>query len=165
MRMGSHSCDWNRAVTESSCESGERFRTIFRARSAVADCRYSCARILRPSSQSVFGNWLGSTGHWPVPTGDSPDGTGRASPANAGGLLVGAAAAVPVGGPPPRRSGYGRAGGSPTGAGQWPAPHIFQTRSKPPGTLSLRTLKAHDLPDLIEQPRLGIGDESGRCGS
>jgi len=32
------------------------------------------------STQSVFGNCrLGSTGHWPVPSGDSPDGTGRAS--------------------------------------------------------------------------------------
>jgi len=66
--------------------------------------------------KSVFGYWLGSTGHWPVPSGDSPDGTGRASPADDDGLLVWAAAPVPV-------------GGSPTGAGQWPAPPIFQTRS------------------------------------
>jgi len=34
---------------------------------------------------------LGSTGHWPVPSGDSPDGKGRTSPADEDGVKLGAA--------------------------------------------------------------------------
>ncbi len=72
----------------------------------------------RLAAQSVFGNCLlGSTGHWPVPSGDSPDGTGGASPANEGGRLLGSALLVPV-------------GGSPTGTGGSPVLPIFQTRSQ-----------------------------------
>ena len=33
--------------------------------------------------KSVFENsGAGSTGHWPVPSGDSPDGTGKTPPTN-----------------------------------------------------------------------------------
>src|SRR5213594_3203840 len=69
-------------------------------------------------TMSVYANCgLGSTGHWPVPSGDSPDGMGRASPANEDSLILGAALLVPV-------------GGSPTGTGGSPVPPIFQIRSK-----------------------------------
>jgi len=69
------------------------------------------------ASMSVFGNCLmGSTGHWPVPSGDSPDGTGRASSANEDSQVLGVALLVPV-------------GGSPTGTGESPVLPIFQTRS------------------------------------
>src|SRR5213593_3654175 len=68
--------------------------------------------------KSVFGNCvLGSTGHWPVPSGDSPDGMGSASAANKDSLLLGSALLVPV-------------GGSPTGTGGSPVLPIFQTGSK-----------------------------------
>src|SRR5437867_9476747 len=68
--------------------------------------------------KSVYGNCvLGSTGHWPVPSGDSPDGMGRAWPANQDGLILGAALLGPV-------------GGSPTGTGGSPVLPIFQIRSK-----------------------------------
>src|SRR5436309_7530944 len=65
-------------------------------------------------SKSVYANCgLGSTGHWPVPSGDSPDGMGRASPANEDSLILGAALLVPV-------------GGSPTGTGVSPVLPIFK---------------------------------------
>src|SRR5437667_3140675 len=71
-----------------------------------------------PWSGSVFEKWFaGSTGDSPVPSGDSPDGTGAAAQANERGLLVASRAAVPV-------------GGSPTGAGGSPAPPGFNTGSK-----------------------------------
>ena len=60
---------------------------------------------------------LGSTGDSPVPSGDSPDGTGATVPGNNDGLLGTLRSTVPV-------------GGSPTGAGESPALPIFQTRSK-----------------------------------
>ena len=53
-------------------------------------------------------SFLGSTGDSPVPSGDSPDGTGAAVPDNKDGLLGSLRSAVPV-------------GGSPTGAGESPA--------------------------------------------
>src|SRR5213593_786795 len=57
--------------------------------------------ILQTRSKSVFGNCvLGSTGHWPVPSGDSPDGMVSASAANKDSLLLGSALLVPVGGSP-----------------------------------------------------------------
>jgi len=52
-----------------------------------------------------------------VPSGDSPDGMGRTSPANEDGRILGAAWLVPV-------------GGSPTGTGGSPVLPIFQTRSE-----------------------------------
>src|SRR5213593_1737524 len=74
--------------------------------------------------KSVFGNCvLGSTGHWPVPSGDSPDGMGSASAANKESLLLGSALLVPV-------------GGSPTGTGGSPVLPIFQTRSQSCGRLA-----------------------------
>jgi len=60
-----------------------------------------------------FPKELGSTGHWPVPSGDPPDGTGRttalqaSSPTSKGGASV-----IPV-------------GGSPTGTGGSPVPPKF----------------------------------------
>src|SRR5213593_1605031 len=79
--------------------------------------------ILQTRSKSVFGNCvLGSTGHWPVPSGDSPDGMGSASAANKDSLLLGSALLVPV-------------GGSPTGTGGSPVLPIRQTRSKSPADL------------------------------
>src|SRR5881409_2044288 len=69
-------------------------------------------------AKSVFENSvLGSTGHWPVLSGDSPDGTGATVRGNRHGLFATLFAAVPV-------------GGSPTGAGGSPAPPIFKTGSK-----------------------------------
>src|SRR5207249_9288834 len=80
-----------------------------------------CGASGLPLPESVSENSiLGSTGHWPVPSGDSPDGTGRASPTNEIGLLLGVATLVPV-------------GGSPTGTGGSPVPPIFQTRSEGEG--------------------------------
>jgi hypothetical protein len=74
--------------------------------------------IVGKKSQSVFGKWiLGSTGGPPVPSGDPPDGTGGTNRTNGDGLCAKSVAAVPV-------------GGSPTGAGQWPALPIFKTRSQ-----------------------------------
>src|SRR2546426_1543794 len=61
--------------------------------------------------------FAGSTGDSPVPSGDSPDGTGATVRANGRGLFATLLAAVPV-------------GGSPTGAGGSPAPPIFKTGSK-----------------------------------
>src|SRR5438477_4329685 len=56
-------------------------------------------------SDSVFEKWFaGSTGDPPVPSGDSPDGTGATVRANGDRLFATFLAAVPV-------------GGSPTGAG------------------------------------------------
>src|SRR5437763_12342527 len=60
---------------------------------------------------------LGSTGHWPVPSGDSPDGTGATARAKRHGLFETLLAEVPV-------------GGSPTGAGGSPVPPIFKTGSQ-----------------------------------
>src|SRR5258708_16691790 len=41
--------------------------------------------VVAISAESVSGNsYCGSTGHWPVPPGDSPDGTGSAPAANEG---------------------------------------------------------------------------------
>ncbi len=51
----------------------------------------------------------GSTGYQPVPPGDSPGGTGVASPLEGSALGKPSATAIPV-------------GGSPTGTGQWPVP-------------------------------------------
>src|SRR5438552_8422353 len=66
---------------------------------------------------SVFEKWFGgSTGDPPVPSGDSPDGTGATVRANGDRLFATSLAAVPV-------------GGSPTGAGGSPAPPIFKTGS------------------------------------
>ena len=59
------------------------------------------------------GSVLGSTGHWPVPSRDSPDGIGVTAAANRRNAL----------GPVPVR-------GSPTGAGGSPAPPIFKTGSQ-----------------------------------
>ena len=59
---------------------------------------------------------LGSAGYQPVPSGDSPDGTARASATHPDTRFTGATSAIPV-------------GGSPTGAGESPAPPIFQTGS------------------------------------
>src|SRR5438093_642589 len=73
--------------------------------------------IFQTRSKSVAGNCMGSTGHWPVPSGDSPDGMGRTPPTNDEDLLHGAALLIPV-------------GGSPTGTGGSPVLPIFQTRSK-----------------------------------
>src|SRR6266545_7717695 len=74
--------------------------------------------------------FTGSTGDPPVPSGDSPDGTGATDPGNAQGFFATLLAAVPIGesptgagGPSPRRSGFGHAGGS-------PAPPIFKTGSE-----------------------------------
>ena len=73
--------------------------------------------------KSVSGSCdLGSTGHWPVPSGDPPDGMVQASPANEDGLKPGAARLVPVGGSPTGT------GGSPGGSPVLPS---FQTRSEP----------------------------------
>src|SRR5437867_12748187 len=93
-------------------------------------------------SQSVFENCvLGSTGHWPVPSGDSPDGMGSASAANKDSLLLGSALLVPV-------------GGSPAGTGGSPVLPIFQIRSnacagsspapRSPGGASARSLPSRD---------------------
>jgi hypothetical protein len=60
--------------------------------------------------------FVGSTGDSPVPSGDSPDGTGAIARANGHSLFAALLAEVPV-------------GGSPTAAGESPAPLIFKTRS------------------------------------
>src|SRR5436309_2155170 len=74
--------------------------------------------LLADVPESVFGKWFaGSTGDPPVPSGDSPDGTGATVRANRHGVFATLPAAVPV-------------GGSPTGAGGSPAPPIFKTGSK-----------------------------------
>src|SRR5436309_6625159 len=64
----------------------------------------------------VFGKrFAGSTGDPPVPSGDSPDGTGATVRANGHGLFATLLAAVPV-------------GGSPTGAGGSPR-HPFSKQA------------------------------------
>jgi len=74
-----------------------------------------CMHLITPEQvvQEVnsFVNRLrpGSTGHWPVPSGDSPDGRGLASPTNEDGVILGPASLIPV-------------GGSPTGTGGSPVP-------------------------------------------
>ncbi len=84
--------------------------------------------------KSAFGkSFPGSTGDSPVPSGDSPAGTGATVRADQDGLAVaGSLAAVPV-------------GGSPTGAGESPAPPISNSAERlttlldylPPETLFL----------------------------
>ena len=75
----------------------------------------------------------GSTGHWPVPPGDPPEGTGRASalqtshPASKGGTPV-----IPV-------------GGSPTGTGGSPVPPIQQ------GSLSYMPVKIVTAEDVAKR--------------
>ncbi len=67
---------------------------------------------------SVFGKWFaGSTGDPPVPSGDSPDGTGATVRANGHGLFATLLAAV-------------LAGRLPTRAGGSPAPPIFKAGSE-----------------------------------
>src|SRR5260370_37603837 len=82
--------------------------------------------------KSVSGNlFSGSTGHWPVPHGDSPGGTGTAPGVNKDAPLGRSRRALPV-------------GESPTGTGESPVLPIFQTRSKKPPSLnfvSTRTVK------------------------
>ena len=96
---------------------GEKSRWSCPAQGRGLEARSSQGKVAL--SESVSGNRvLGSTGHWPVPSGDSPDGMGRASPTNEDGLLLGATTLVPV-------------GGSPTGTGGSPVLPIFQTRSEP----------------------------------
>ena len=75
--------------------------------------------LMQQRSKSVFGKWFpGSTGDPPVPSGDPPDGTETTIRGNENGLFATWLSAVPV-------------GGSPTGAGESPAPPIFKTRAEP----------------------------------
>ena len=69
-------------------------------------------------AQSASGNpFLGSTGHWPVPPGDSPGGTGSAPGGNKDGPFERSRLDLPV-------------GESPTGTGESPVLPIFRTRSE-----------------------------------
>ena len=68
-------------------------------------------------AQSASGNpFLGSTGHWPVPPGDSPGGTGSAPGGNKDGPFERSRLNLPV-------------GESPTGTGESPMLPIFRTRA------------------------------------
>ena len=90
------------------------FRDAIRAQSSGSSLLGERAVVL---AQSVFGKWFpGSTGDPPVPSGDPPDGTETKIRGNENGLFGTWLIAVPV-------------GGSPTGAGESPAPPIFKTRS------------------------------------
>jgi len=102
-----------------------RKASVFSSDTRIGDA--CLAALLKSVSENSI---LGSTGHWPVPSGDSLDGTGRASPTNEIGLLLGAAMLVPV-------------GGSPTGTGGSPVPPIFQTRSEVRGGPPMRACEAH----------------------
>ena len=76
-------------------------------------CRFHCEIS---GLGRVFEMVLGGTGHWPVPSGDSPDGTERRiflAPAR---LSNPTRLAIPV-------------GGSPTGTGGSPVPPILKTRT------------------------------------
>jgi len=71
------------------------------------------------SLQNASGNpCLGSTGHWPVPPGDSPGGMGSAPRSNKKGPFESSGLGLPV-------------GESPTGTGGSPVLPIFRTRSQP----------------------------------
>jgi hypothetical protein len=73
------------------------------------------------SLRACLKKWCaGSTGDTPVPSGDSPDGTGAIVRANGHGLFAELLAAVPVGGSSRLRVGS-----------ESPAPPIFKTRSLP----------------------------------
>jgi len=77
-------------------------------------CRFHCEIS---GLGRVFEMVLGGTGHWPVPSGDSPDGTERRiflAPAR---LSNPTRLAIPV-------------GGSPTGTGGSPVPPILKTRHR-----------------------------------
>jgi acyl transferase domain-containing protein/acyl-CoA synthetase (AMP-forming)/AMP-acid ligase II/acyl carrier protein/SAM-dependent methyltransferase len=81
---------------------------------------------------------LGGTGYQPVPSGDSADGMASVSAANLDALFPAATSPIPV-------------GGSPTGAGESPAPPIFRTGSKeslPERPLHLLALSAKDADTL-----------------
>jgi hypothetical protein len=73
----------------------------------------NCRRMPKSLSENSV---LGSTGYQPVPSGDSPDGRASASAANLDARFPAATSPVPV-------------GGSPTGAGEPPAPPIFRIGS------------------------------------
>src|SRR5258708_7689408 len=71
-------------------------------------------------SKSVAANpFLGSTGHWPVPPGDSPGGTRSAPGGNRDGPFERSCLDLSV-------------GESPTGTGESPVLPIFRTRSELP---------------------------------
>src|SRR6266446_1152137 len=77
-----------------------------------------CLTISGVVPQSVSGNsCLGSTGHWPVAPGDSPDGTGSVPEASKARPLGRRRLTLPV-------------GESPTGTGGSPVLPIFRTRSQ-----------------------------------
>jgi 2-oxoglutarate dehydrogenase E2 component (dihydrolipoamide succinyltransferase) len=67
-------------------------------------------RTAEPATNAV----VGSTGDSPVPSGDSPDGSEKASAIHSGSRSTQATSTIPV-------------GGSPTGAGESPAPPILET--------------------------------------
>src|SRR5439155_8640641 len=80
----------------------------------LAGCNPAFFIDRKPESLFLKMVWTGSTGDAPVPSGDSPDGTGTTVRANRRRLFATLLAAVPV-------------GGSRTGAGGSPAPPIFET--------------------------------------
>src|SRR5260370_16726291 len=71
-------------------------------------------------SQSVSGHlFVGSTGHWPVPPGDPPGGTGSTPGDRKDAPCERSRQAIPV-------------GGSPTRTGEAPGPPIFRIPSPAP---------------------------------
>jgi internalin A len=76
-----------------------------------------CRAMVKADKQErqVLVRVIGSTGDPPVPSGDSPDGTGRASFTNRRSVAIAAASTIPI-------------GGSPTGAGESPALPIQKRR-------------------------------------
>src|SRR5436309_5665918 len=118
-----------------NCNSTTEHTRGFAGRSNWIDLRKGVEEVCTGAEpESVSGNCdLGSTGHWPVPSGDSPDGMGRASPANEDGLMPRAAWLVSV-------------GGSPTGTGESPVLRIFQTRPQFIPLLGQETVRRPDSP-------------------
>jgi hypothetical protein len=100
-------------------------KTILRLAAIIA-VSFAVSARAETSAKSASGNpFLGSTGHWPVPPGDSPDGTGSALGGNKDGTFARSRLALPV-------------GGSPTGTGGSPVLPIFRRRCESGAVAALR---------------------------
>src|SRR5437899_9607388 len=81
--------------------------------------KWKPSEVVAIAPESVSGNsFCGSTGHWPVPPGDPPGGTGSAPGSNKDGTVARSRLALPVGGSPTSTGGspvlpiFGRCCGS-----------------------------------------------------
>jgi len=96
--------------------------------------------VIAKSPESVSGNsFCGSTGHWPVPPGDSPGETGSATGGNKDRRFGSSRFALPL-------------GESPSGTGGSPVLPIFRRRCEPGAVAALRGQRKELPPNDFHQP-------------